>query len=115
MKAKHYAYAMAFLLFLTVALFSVDQARAVDYSAGKAVFKSRCQGCHRIEGDGSYPSAFYRQYRPKDFSKPSSWENLSEEKIRFVLAKGHGVMRPVPLTADQTKALIDYMMHELKK
>lgn len=113
MKAKQYV--MVALLFLTVILLSADQTLAADYSAGKAVFKSRCQGCHRIEGDGSYPSAFYRQYRPKDFSKSSSWENLSEEKIRFVLAKGHGVMRPIPLTADQTKALIDYMMHELKK
>ncbi|MRR15122.1 MAG: c-type cytochrome [Deltaproteobacteria bacterium] len=113
MKVK--LYAMAALLCLTAILLGADQIRAADYSAGKAVFRSRCQGCHRIEGDGSYPSTFYKQYRPKDFSKSAAWENLSEEKIRFVLAKGHGVMRPVPLSADQSRALIDYMMHELKK
>ena len=113
MKPKHCA--MAALLFFTAMLLVADQTRAADYSAGKAVFKSRCQGCHRVEEDGSYPSTFYRQYRPKDFSKSSSWENLSEEKIRFVLAKGRGVMRPVPLTEEQTRALIDYMVHELKK
>ena len=113
MKTKHCA--ILVLLLSMVITLNADQTWATDYSAGKAVFKSRCQGCHRIEGDGSYPSTFYKQYRPKDFSKSAAWENLSEEKIRFVLAKGHGVMRPIPLTADQTNALIDYMMHELKK
>ena len=113
MKTKYCA--VLVLLFSAVITLNASQTGAADYSGGKAVFKSRCQGCHRIEGDGSYPSAFYKQYRPKDFSKSIAWENLTEEKIRLVLAKGHGVMRPIPLTADQTNALIDYMMHELKK
>lgn len=113
MKTKHGAI-LVLMLSMVITLYA-DQTWGADYSAGKAVFKSRCQGCHRIEGDGSYPSAFHKQYRPKDFSKSAAWENLSEEKIRFVLAKGHGVMRPIPLSADQTNALIDYMIHELKK
>ena len=113
MKTKQWAIAaVLFSMFITL---YVGQSSAADYSAGKAVFKSRCQGCHRIEGDGSYPSTFYKQYRPKDFSKSIAWENLTEEKIRFVLAKGHGVMRPIPLTADETNVLVDYMMHDLKK
>jgi hypothetical protein len=29
--------------------------------------------------------------------------------------KGQGVMRPVPLNAADTKALIDYMMNDFKK
>lgn len=113
MKTKYCAIgAVCFSMLITL---NAELSRAADYSAGKAVFKSRCQGCHRIEGDGSYPSTFYKQYRPKDFSKSVAWENLTEEKIRFVLTRGQGVMRPIPLTAEETKALIDYMTHELKR
>ena len=113
MKAKHWIAALfsfSFLVFLCA-----DPGYTAQSPEGKAVFKSRCQGCHRIEGDGSYPSAFYRQYRPKDFSQSAAWENLDEGKIRFVLTRGQGVMKPIPLTAEETKALIDYMMHDLKK
>jgi len=103
------------VLFSLLIPFLSGQTFGADYAAGKAVFKSRCQGCHRIEGDGSYESTFYRQYRPKDFSKSAAWENLTQEKIKFVLAKGQGVMRSIPLSADETNALIDYMTHDLKK
>lgn len=94
---------------------SAGDAFSKDYSEGKTIFKGKCQACHSIEGDGSKASAYHRQYEVRDFSKSASWKNLSKSKIRFVLKRGHGVMKPVPLTDAETKALIDYMTNELKK
>ena len=68
-----------------------------------------------IEGDGNYRSAYYMQYRPKDFSNSLAWKKLTEKKIRHVLEKGQGVMRPIALNDAETKALIDYMTNDLKK
>lgn len=113
MKKKHYLI-LAVLCSVLISLFT-QQASCADNLAGKIIFKSKCQACHRIAGDGTSPSAYHNQYRPKDFSTSVAWGNLSEEKIKFVLTRGQGVMRPVPLNADETKALIDYMMKDLKK
>jgi mono/diheme cytochrome c family protein len=112
MKAKH---GIIVVLFSVLIILSGNQALSADTSAGKMIFKSNCQVCHMIEGDGNYPSAYYRQYHPKDFSKSISWEKLTEKKIRHVLAKGQRVMRPVSLNDSETRALIDYMMNDLKK
>ena len=112
MKAKH---GIIVVLFSVLIIFSGKQVLSADTSAGKIIFKNHCEVCHMIEGDGYYPSAYYWQYRPKDFSKSISWEKLTEKKIRRVLVKGKGVMRPVPLNAADTDALIDYMMNDLKK
>jgi mono/diheme cytochrome c family protein len=112
MKAKH---GIIVVLFSVLIILSGKQALSADTSAGKIIFKNNCQVCHMVESDGNYPSAYYRQYRPKDFSKSISWENLTEKKIRLVLLKGQKVMRPVPLTDAETKALIDYMMNDLRK
>jgi len=112
MKAKH---EIIVVLFSVLIILSGKQALSADTSAGKIIFKNNCQVCHMIEGDGNYPSTYYRQYRPKDFSKSIAWEKLTEKKIRLVLVKGQGVMRPVSLTAAETKALIDYMMNDLRK
>jgi mono/diheme cytochrome c family protein len=112
MKAKH---GIIVVLFSVLIILSSNQALSADTSTGKIIFKNNCQVCHMIEGDGNYPSAYYRQYRPKDFSKSIAWEKLTEKKIRLVLVKGQGVMSPVPLNAADTRALIDYMMNDLKK
>lgn len=113
MTANHYVLSMV-LLTLLVTLFS-GKALSGDYSTGKMIFKANCQVCHIITSDGDYESAYYKQFRPKDFSNSDAWKGVSEKKIKSVLKKGQGVMRPVPLTADETKALIDYMINDLKK
>ena len=112
MKAKH---GIIVVLFSVLIILSGKQALSADTSAGKIIFKNNCQVCHMIEGDGNYPYAYYRQYRPKDFSKSVAWEKLTEKKIRHVLVKGQKVMRPVSLNDSETRALIDYMMNDLKK
>jgi mono/diheme cytochrome c family protein len=113
METKHCA--ILCVLFSAVIIIFFGRISSADESAGRIIFKAKCQVCHMIEGDGNYASAYYKQYRPKDFSKSISWGKLTEEKIRDVLKKGQGVMRPVPMTADETRALVSYMMNDLKK
>jgi hypothetical protein len=113
MKVKYYKI-VAVLLTVLITFFA-EKSLCGDFTKGEIIFKSKCQSCHLIEGDGNFVSTYHRQYKPKDFSKSISWEGLSEEKIKFVLTRGQGVMRAIPLNADESKALIDYMMNNLKK
>jgi mono/diheme cytochrome c family protein len=113
MKTKHGI--IVVVLFSALISLYGTQALSAGNSAGQIIYKSKCQVCHMIEGDGNYPSAYYMQYRPKDFSKSVSRTNLTDEKIKSVLMKGQGIMRPITLNAEETKALIDYMMNDLKK
>jgi mono/diheme cytochrome c family protein len=85
-----------------------------DYSAGQTLFKKNCQFCHNLKGDDNYPSAYYRQFRPKDFTDPDSWKGLDGQKIEQVIKKGKGVMPAINLKPEDTKAIIDYMTHVLK-
>jgi mono/diheme cytochrome c family protein len=86
-----------------------------DYSAGQTLFKKNCQFCHNLKGDDNYPSAYYRQFRPKDFTDPDSWKGLDGQKIEQVIKKGKGVMPAINLKPEDTKAIIDYMTHVLKR
>jgi len=112
---KKKIYGISVVLVAGLISLSAGQSFGKDYSEGKKIFKGKCQACHSIDGDGSMVSAYHKQYEAKDFSKAASWKNLSKDKIRFVLKRGHGVMKPVQLTDAETKALIDYMTNELKK
>ena len=86
-----------------------------DFSAGQTLFKNNCQFCHNLQGDDNYPSAYYRQYRPKDFTDPDYWKGLDGQKIEQVIKKGKGVMPAINLKPEETKAIIDYMTHVLKR
>ena len=77
MKAKH---GIIVVLFSVLIILSGKQALTADTSAGKIIFKNNCQFCHMIEGDGNYRSAYYMQYRPKDFSNSNAWKKLTEKK-----------------------------------
>ena len=86
-----------------------------EYGAGETLFKKNCQFCHNLKGDDNYPSAYYRKLKPKDFTDPDSWKGLDEQKIGQVIKKGKGVMPAINLKPEDTKAIIDYMTHVLKK
>jgi cytochrome c5 len=102
-------------LFLGSNLFFAGNAFCTDYSKGRAIFRNNCTVCHLIKSEGNPVSAYNAQYNPKDFTTSLAWKNLSERKIYSVLTKGKGVMRPIRLSAEDTKALIDYMINDLKK
>ena len=100
------------ILFIFTAIVKSD-----EYSAGETLFKKNCQFCHQLKGDDNYPSAYYMQFRPKDFTDPDSWKGLEGQKITQVIQKGKGVM-PAQinfLKPDEIKAIIDYMTHKLKR
>ncbi|MGZ6226309.1 MAG: c-type cytochrome [Syntrophales bacterium] len=92
----------------------LGNAGADDYSAGQTLFKKNCQFCHNLKGDDNYPSAYYRQFRPKDFADHDSWKGVDGQKIEQVIKKGKGVMPAINLKPEDTKAIIDYMTHVLK-
>jgi cytochrome c5 len=108
-------YGICVSLFLGFNIFFAGIAPCEDYSKGKVIFRNNCKTCHLIKSEGAPVSAYHVQYHPKDFTTSSGWTNLSEEKINFVLTRGQGVMKPVKLSAEDYKALIDYMMNDLKK
>ena len=102
-------------LFIGMNLFFAGNAFCKDYSKGKAIFRNNCIACHLIKSEGAPVSAYHAQYNPKDFTTSSAWKNLSEKKIYSVLTRGQGVMKPIKLSAEDYKALVDYMMNDLKK
>ena len=109
------SYVIYVLLFLGISLFFAGSVFCEDYSKGKAIFRNNCTACHLIKSEEAPVSAYHAQYKPKDFTTSSAWKNLSKEKINFVLTRGQGVMKPVKLSAEDYKALIDYMINDLKK
>jgi mono/diheme cytochrome c family protein len=104
----------AVLVFLGMIIFSARIINGDDYNAGESVYKRNCQFCHQRKGDDNYPSAYYMQYRPKDFSNSGSWKGVDEQKIAKVIKQGKGVMPAIKLTPEETKAVIDYMTRVLK-
>lgn len=103
------------LLFLGGLVVSAANVNSDEYSAGEILFKKNCQVCHHLKGDDNYSSAYYTQFRPKDFTDPDAWKGLDEQKITQVLQKGKGVMHPQNLTPEEIKVIIDYMTHKLKR
>ena len=85
-----------------------------EFSMGETLFKKNCQFCHHLKGDDYYSSAYYMQFRPKDFTDIDSWKGLDEQKITQVIQKGKGVMPAQNLKPEEIKAIIDYMTHKLK-
>jgi len=102
------------LLFLGILIIFAAIVKSDEYSAGETLFKKNCQFCHHLKGDDNYPSAYYMQFRPKDFTDIDAWKGLDEQKITQVLQKGKGVMPAQNLKPDEIKAIIDYMTHKLK-
>jgi cytochrome c5 len=102
-------------LLIGINLFFTGNAFCKDYSKGKTIFRNNCTACHLIKSEGAPVSAYHAQYNPEDFTTVSAWKHLSEEKINFVLTRGQGVMKPIQLSAEDYRALIDYMMNDLKK
>jgi cytochrome c5 len=113
MKIIHYSICIS--LFLGFNLFFAGNAICDDYSKGKVIFRDNCIVCHLIKSEGAPVSAYHAKYNPQDFTTSSAWKNLREEKINFVLTRGQGVMKPIKLSAEDYKALVDYMMNDLKK
>ena len=86
----------AVLLFFGFTANAISQSRegqtpvSRDYSSGEDVYKSTCQFCHGVAGDGNSPAAPALNPRPQDFTDPEFWKWTSNEKITRILMSGHG-------------------------
>ncbi len=103
------------VLAVAVMLLFCVNAGSDDYSAGQTLFKKNCQFCHNLKGDDNYPSAYWRQFRPKDFTDPDSWKGLDGQKIEQVIKNGKGAMPAINIKPEDAKAIIAYMQNVLRK
>jgi len=102
------------ILSVMLILFVAGIVTSDDYGAGESLFKNNCQFCHHLKGDDNYPTAYYLQFKPKDFADSDSWKGLDEQKIATTIQKGKGAMPPINLKPEERKSIIDYMTHKLK-
>ena len=108
-------YVICISIFLGISFFLAGSALCKDPGKGENVYRSNCTVCHLIRSEDPPISAYYREHQPKDFTTASALRNLSEKKIKSVLTQGQGAMRPIKLSADDYKALVDYLINDLKK
>lgn len=90
-------------------------AGADELEKGKEIYTNKCQMCHGADGKGDGPAASSFNPRPYDLATAEFWKNDAEKKIKDAIENGFGVMPPIGLSSDQTKAVIDYMAHAFKK
>lgn len=102
--------AMALLLAAVFCLGS--SAFASEYDAGKSLYMNKCMICHGIDGKGNGPGAMALTKPPQDFNRPDFWnQNNVEQIITNQVKNGKGQMPAFDLTADQIKAIINFMSH----
>jgi len=113
MKTNRYIICLS--AFLGISLCFAVNSFGKEYSKGEDVYRSNCSMCHLIRSENPPVSAYYKEFHPKDLSTAFGARNLSEEKIKSVLTQGQGNMRPMALSADDYKALVDYLINDVKK
>lgn len=111
---------MKLLCLLLLALFGlsplwVPAAHAGEYERGKSLYTQNCQLCHGAKGEGNGPGSASFTPKPRNFTKPDFWKNNPDKKIMNAVENGFHDMPPLGLSADQVKAIIDYMSHTFKK
>jgi len=90
-------------------------ASADELAQGKELYSNKCQMCHGVGGKGDGPAAASFNPRPYNLATVEFWKNDAEKKIKDAIENGFGVMPPIGLNGDQTKAVVDYMAHTFKK
>ncbi len=90
-------------------------ARGSEYDQGKKLYSEKCYLCHGHKGDGNGPGAVAFSPRPANFTDPKFWQKFNDEMISETVRKGHGMMPAFDLSADQIKAIIDYLKAAFKK
>jgi len=110
---KILAFVIAGVFLGTGSLFA-DNSEVGKYEQGKSLYNDKCQLCHGIKGDGNGSSAAIFSPRPTDFTSPKFWQNAVDKKIADTIKNGKKPMPSFDLTADETKAIIDYISHAFK-
>ncbi len=98
------AFAAALAILLCIA--SATPAVAQD---GKQIYNNRCALCHGAAGDGK---GVIMQIAPfgADF-----WKASDDAAISKAIVEGKGRMPAIPLSPEETKAVVEYMKANFKK
>jgi mono/diheme cytochrome c family protein len=83
------------LMFMAMAFaLSASSIWAADAAAGKAVYASKCQGCHAANGSGNpaIGKAFGVTLEPLG---GAAVQKMSDADLKKVVAEGKGKMKPV--------------------
>ncbi len=76
---------------------------------GKQIYNNRCALCHGADGDGK---GVIMQIAPfgADF-----WKANDDAAISKAIVEGKGRMPAIPLSPEETKAVVEYMKANFKK
>lgn len=80
-------------------------------SNGEEVYKKQCLACHGKEGKGDGPAAVALNPRPSDLADTERMEELNDEELREIIAKGVGSMPGFEsiLEPDELEAVLTYV------
>ncbi len=104
--------ATTFAALLAVVLLSVVFVSPVVGQDGKQIYGNRCALCHGADGDGkgaimqtdAFDAKFWEQGRKSD-----------DAAITAAIVEGKGRMPAIPLSPEETKAVVEYMKSTMKK
>ena len=101
--------ATTFAALLAVVLLSVVFVSPVVGQDGKQIYGNRCALCHGADGDGK---GVIMQTAPfgADF-----WKANDDASISKAIVEGKGRMPSIPLSPEETKAVVEYMKSTFKK
>jgi mono/diheme cytochrome c family protein len=77
------------LTILIIAALTATSAWAADAAAGKAVYATKCKGCHGADGEGNPNIAKAMKVEIKPLSATTA-------DVKDVITKGQGKMKPMP-------------------
>jgi mono/diheme cytochrome c family protein len=101
--------AATFSALLVVVLLSVVFVSPVIGQDGKQIYGNRCALCHGSDGDGK---GVIMQVAPfgADF-----WKANDDASLSKAIVEGKGRMPAIPLSPEETKAVVEYMKATFKK
>jgi len=76
---------------------------------GKQIYNNRCALCHGADGDGK---GVIMQTAPFG---PDFWKAADDAAISKAIVEGKGRMPAIPLSPEETKAVVEFMKSSFKK
>lgn len=92
-----------------VVLLSVVFASPVIGQDGKQLYGNRCALCHGSDGDGK------GVIMQTDAFDAKFWKKSDDAAISKAIVEGKGRMPAIPLSPEETKAVVEYMKATFKK
>ncbi len=104
--------ATTFAALLVVVFLSVVFVSPVVGQDGKQIYGNRCALCHGSDGDGKGVIMQTDAFDAKFWKKGKKSDDAA---ITTVIVEGKGRMPAIPLSPEETKAVVEYMKATFKK